>query len=1660
MFNPNSEELYNRIFRDMLNTRWLEEAGLEQQYIRNFLESPGFIESLNRMVESQDYSCRYVLMLCQELLAELAGDAAPSDWLQYIYQFALSKSFPEAVTEQLNDTLDKPCTLYLRLLRSISAHQILSGDGSWQFKYPMVFLNPQEVEELEYPGEYKTFIQAFNSDYVYELMKLSHDVQGLTTLDHVCGVHFLSLYIGRQLKDAGMPIDLGRVSGAAAGHDIGKYGCRSYELKRVPYLHYYYTDQWFKKFGINYIRHIALNHSTWDLELENLPLESLILIYSDFRVKSIRQKNGKSGMHIFNLHDSFDVILNKLDNVDDAKQKRYHRVYAKLKDFEDYMLHLGVSVDPDKPASSSFNTKASYNFSLMKGSEVIENIKYLAINHNISMLYQFRDEFSLENILQLARSQNDWKILREYIRVFEEYSTYLTQKQKLQTIKLLYDLLIHPEDDIRRHCAELIGTLIASYDEDYRKEIPEDVTLNPPDITSVELFDEYLRLFLMPGHKIIPAHRAWIGYSTSIMVSSLFSHCQNKLYGEYKKLILKYYSTYTYRNRETLLYLLKIAEYLPLSESDDRPQQSNKPPVNIELSIDTVFSEGTAYHLQDDSSPVFDFVIEMLKKQNIVLRLSALETALCFIPQLPGNHGFIIRLKELFQGMLSRSSFPSENYLRLKTAKALHIDDEYVEKYSHFCKLDSKKIPDLFLNNLKTATDWVVKKINVEVLLDHAVKYPEVNCLHTAIHFCNLLKVSAVENVRSYAGESILYLMPHLPIEQRNDVAVELVRALEIEGYRFTEYIPYYLGRMVLYLQPIELDELIDDLIEKIKQSKPQIKSLLLKTIGICIANYHVYKDRFSEKEESFKRRLVKMLGVLLNGLGDYNQLVKQVAFSVFGKDIFGSKNLTLKQKEEIFNLTAKKLLTLSTDNKSDVLQLLANSAGLNHIYRFISDYNFFVGWIVLKSPEKIAFFPGTFDPFTLSHKEIVRAIRDMGFEVYLAVDEFSWSKRTLPNLLRRKIISMSIANEPDVYLFPENTPVNLANKSDLKTIKNCFKNSNIFIVVGSDVILNASSYAEKVTPDSVYSFPHIIIERELRHNKERESKLEKILENMSGDIIRLSLPKNLMSISSTQIRGNIDNNRDISSLVDPLVEQYIYENDFYRKEPQEKALIESSMSIDIKEVRYFTPDLMEELISFFDRRHDLIAKKLNEFVQKPSARLILVRDKSENNRLLGFSASHWIRFGNLFAEINNSKICEYIRESTAGRITFIDGIFTEGGQKNRWLEQVILTETLALCLSRDYEYAMYRCMLDNYPQQSIYELLGLQGFGELPFELENPIFAVNMTNPCVFNLDVEANIKEPFRGNARVKQAVAQSRKKVQEAMTKLYPGQLLLSFDMNVQHELMIKKICAENGVPSTIMNPRKLGPAMCVPYGNILDRYVIPNTVTKALHTEKLFTPDMKSFSIGAFPHYLDLEIQARVIHSFNRSVILVDDLLHKGHRLRAIGPIFEKEGVQIRKIIVGILSGRGRELMDIQDMAVDSVYFLPRLRAWFNENSLYPFIGGDALWRGEYPERNLLPSINLILPYTSPKFITAVSKSSVYNLSKAAMESAYDILSTIENEYHELNERNLNLASLGAVFKSPRCPDHGRSLDYDLSLSPSNFIINDIELLSRLENIIVK
>ncbi|TDT61162.1 cytidyltransferase [Fonticella tunisiensis] len=1625
------KELYDNLLYELLNNEFINRHLLSKEMLKEFLYSEEVKSHIRSMVEKKDFSCFSTLILIKNLIDLIAPVQNNMEWLMNVYQYALSKSFPHASTLVYTSIDAQSYEIYLKVLKIASQIQKHSNDGTWQSKYPLYFLSQEEINSLENPDEYLKFLNSFDEEYIYEMMKLNQELLGYNTLDHICGVHYLAMFLARQFQSLGLPIDLGRVSGASAGHDIGKYGCTGSEIKRVPYLHYYYTDLWFTRHDILYIRNIALNHSTWDLELENLPLESLILIYSDFRVKNLKDKNGKDTMHFLTLKDAFNVILDKLDNVDDMKLNRYKRVYSKLEDFESFMINIGIEVNTDfsdRVDNEALKIRKKFSYPLMHGQEVVENLKYVSIENNIKLMYKLRTESSLNFILDLARSENDWKNLRQYLQIFEEYSTYLTQKQKLITLNFLYEELTHPEEDIRKKSAELIGVLIAEFDEDYRKELPSSAKLGSPKFTSVDLLNKYLGLFLFPDHKILLEHRKWIVYTLPIMISSLFNNAKSNLIDAYCDVIFKYYDKEKYSTNDNKLTLLYAAKYIPFSENKD-------------------------------SLVIFNYILDMLDSKNSILRIAALDVSRSLLYRLSSDFIFIINLKTKLTHKVNYSKIPAENFLKEKIANQLDLDDAIKKRFSDFCKRDLKKIPDIYLSNLKTATDWIIKKIQVELLLDHSLKHPKENAFYTALHYCNLLKVSAVESVRNFAGDALVRIIPHLSPEQRNDVAIELLRALEIEGLRFAEFIPYSLGQILLFLKPIELDEVTDDLIGKIKQSEPRVKSLILKTIGIVIANYPKYRYMFNEDEKNFKNRLIKMLGILLNGLVNYNVQVKQMAYRVIGKDIFCSRWLGLEQKYNIFKLISKKLLTLIVDDSDEELLFLTKAASLNHIYRFISEYTCIRGKIELQHPDKVAFFPGTFDPFSLSHKEIVKAIKDLGFEVFLAVDEFSWSKQTRPHMIRRNIISMSIADELEVYLFPEDVQINISNNDNLSTLRNAFPCSEIYIVVGSDVLLNASAYKKSKSENSIHSFSHIIFKRNMKPAGKKH-RLDDVLKLIDGEIIYLSLAPQYEDISSTRIRDYIDKNMDISSLIDPLVQRYMYENGYYQHEPQYKSPIQT-VSVDVEVINNINEGIIDEICSLLENRPYDLYEKLKNFSKKPSARIVALRSVNENNSIVAFSLIHWIRISELYRELQNVLVCEYIRKNAAGRIVLIGGMYINKNTKIKNLEQMLLTETLAFCLSRDYDYAVYKSIILDFSSRQIEDVLRLQGFIKLPYNSnDSPFYVVNMSSPCTLNLDIKTIIKEPFRSNNNINKVIKTSRKRLQEALTKLYPGNLVLSFNRNMMYENIIKKICRENGVPTTPLCPRSFGNSMCVPFGNILKRNIVPNTITKSLHTEKYFSRDLKSYTIGPFPNYLSLENQIRMLKAFDRPVILVDDILHKGYRIRALDPLLNKEGINVQKIIVGILSGMGKELMDIQNRSVDSAYYIPKLKVWFNESLLYPFMGGDTVWQGDYPRRNLIPSINLILPYASPTFIKGTSTSSIFNLSKVCIENALDIMAALESEYQFIQERSLTLGLLGQVFMSPRCPDHGYNMNYDLNLNASHYLKNDLELLSRIEYLLNK
>ena len=348
-------------------------------------------------------------------------------------------------------------------------------------------------------------------------------------------------------------------------------------------------------------------------------------------------------------------------------------------------------------------------------------------------------------------------------------------------------------------------------------------------------------------------------------------------------------------------------------------------------------------------------------------------------------------------------------------------------------------------------------------------------------------------------------------------------------------------------------------------------------------------------------------------------------------------------------------------------------------------------------------------------------------------------------------------------------------------------------------------------------------------------------------------------------------------------------------------------------------------------------------------------------------------------------------------------------------------------------------------------DLLLRQGF--LRREGSAHFLEVDMHTPIVLIRNLETTIQEPLAGDPRIRDLISRCHAKMQHALSGLYPGSLVLTLSSDVIHQRLLERITAFNHVPSVPLTPRMLGECMCVPFGKMLRGKILPNTVTKTIHTDKVYSPDLRTRTIEAFPYYPPIPYQIRTIKSFDRPVILVDDIMHPGHRIRTLDPLFKQEKIDVRLVLVGVLSGHGKDLMKERNLPVDGAYYLPTLRQYLVESTLYPFIGGDTVKRDHEPVPGLLPGINLIQPYAEPEFGPDCPRQAVFELSRCCIESAHDVMLMLEQIYREQFERNLTLSRLSEAVILPLCPDKGSCLHYDPNLAASVYLENDLEQLMR-------
>ena len=1543
------------------------------------LETEGYMQRFAGLFNGTRLRCADVLALCRPELEVLCPGEPSEGWLAYAYDYARRLLYPEKTDAE---PFAPGAVFLLSVLQVLFAAEaeLLPHDPAWTFD----FLTDDELAGSPCAPSYQRFLRLWRREFVYELMRLGLEVTPYRTLEHIAGVHHLAVTAARALRKSGVAVDVALVSGAAAGHDLGKFGCRPGE--RVPYLHYFYTDQWFRRRRMTDIGHVAANHSVWDLEPDYLSVEALLLIYADFRVKQLHDAQGREITRISTLAQAFQVILDKLDDVDGEKQKRYTRVYARLEDFEQFMVSCGVDVTMSGGDTPPLPEKHT---ALMTDDEALRALTLRCVGHNMELMHRLTDQRSFARLLEEARGETDWRRLRAYLAVMESYSLYLHIPQKVQTLTFLYELLMHREGDIRRQAAALLGEIIAGFHAGYAKERPADIRPDPRAITDVDQWRLYLDKILYPDHKLMPQHRRWIGYTLKFAVGSLLSHCPGRE-ERFLAPVFAYYRRPEDLDDYTAFQLLDTAAALP----------------------DTAYTASRARQMTD-------FAAALSLRKDLTIRMAAVL--------------LLDRLARLYpedgRALEAVTAVPDGDSGTLRYLK------QDVLSQGAPLLLPEDVVSEIFLDNLKTATPWITKQGNLRLLTDFA-RSGKSPALHIATHLSNLIKVSDRVTVRHSAGNALLALAPRLTADQRNEVAVELCRGLELGQQEFTKYIPDYLGRFALWLPPAELDEVLDDLRVNLSSSDSRVTASVLDTVGVIYEAYDAYRSRFPETDDAYRRRRERLLGLLMRGLSGIDGATRQEALFVLGRRVFGSGELGRHEKRRAFMLTQRKLLSAQDEFPGEGLTFYYRAAMLGKLYRFITEERLFHKGFDFGAPRPVAFFPGTFDPFTLSHKGIVRAIRDQGFEVLLAIDEFSWSKKTQPYRLRRRIAAMAVADVFHVSIFPEDFPVNIANPENLHELRAAFPGRSVSIVVGSDVVLHASSYKKSVTPDSIHTFDHVVFRRTEPDAEPADYSC------ITGKVLELTLPPQLEEISSTRIREAVDANRDISNLIDPTVQEFIYRRGLYLREPQDK------------------PVLRTEDLSFLPASPETAEKFLRTMLSVPTAAALRTQIESRGDdvmvcrdtdgTILGAASYACLDSARLFARLGDPALSGLVRQNAGGRTLLISGLFVPRGERQSDLCQLLITEVLTLALSREFTYALYLPLegaVSGYGRQ----LLTLQGF--VPAGDSTDALAVDMRCPIVLSRNVDTAVKAPFSSSPRVLAAIAAAHRRLQAALTKLQPGSLVLSLSAGVIYHRLLQRITGRNGVPAEPTTPRVLGPDICVPYGKILRGVAVPNTVTKTLRTDKVYEPDLSTYSIEAYPDYSPLPDQVRTIHAFARPVILVDDMLHDGKRIRRLAPLLAETNTPVDQVLVGYLTGMGRDLMEQLGYDVDAIYYLPNLRLRFVESTLYPFIGGDTVRRSEALPGGLQPAVNRILPYAAPEY-TGMDDETAWELSLCCLENARDILLALETEFRSLYARNLTLSRLGEAVILPLCPDKGGCMTYDLSRAASTYLEGDIELLKRM------
>ena len=169
------------------------------------------------------------------------------------------------------------------------------------------------------------------------------------------------------------------------------------------------------------------------------------MIYADFRVRGRRAEDGHERVEIFSLAEAYALIFSKLADMTEEKQLRYRTVYAKLYDFEQYLISNGADPDPIQTGTCvAQKCDAALAAPVCDSPPAVQ----FDILHNIRRMRRIMHDASFEQLLEQARN--------EQIAEYSHLSASVFGVPHLshpgaegQLLAFLYELLMHHDGDVR-----------------------------------------------------------------------------------------------------------------------------------------------------------------------------------------------------------------------------------------------------------------------------------------------------------------------------------------------------------------------------------------------------------------------------------------------------------------------------------------------------------------------------------------------------------------------------------------------------------------------------------------------------------------------------------------------------------------------------------------------------------------------------------------------------------------------------------------------------------------------------------------------------------------------------------------------------------------------------------------------------------------------------------------------------------------------------------------------------------------------------------------------------------------------------------------------------------------------------------------------------------